>query len=183
MLGAEHLQFRTLTIDGELKAAVKVVKKWGFIGMKIKNVAALMGTLDDQDVVITLIATPESHTLFAVAVMYEGTKQWDAQLSHYQSINAALAAQYGEPVQLISEWESPYSLENNPLQAFKEDKATYGQLYAAPGGKVAVNMMYLDEKLCTIVTYVDELNVLLYKQEGGTETLLDDFDEPDDIIE
>lgn len=174
MLGEEHLMFRSLPIDGDLKTAVKTVKKWGFMGMKIKNIAALMGKLDNEDVMLTLMATPESHTLFSVTIIYEGTKQWDDSWAEYQTINAAVAAQYGEPTEIISKWESPYSMDNNPIQAFKEDKATYSSMYTAQGGKVVVNMVYIEEKICTIVAYIDEQNAALYKAEGGTENIIDE---------
>ena len=174
MLGEEHLMFRSLPIDGDLKTAVKTVKKWGFMGMKIKNVAALMGRLDNQDVILTLMATPESHTLFSVTIIYEGAKQWDDSWAEYQNINAAIAAQYGEPTEIISQWESPYSIDNNPMQAFKEDKVTYSSMYTAQGGKVVVNMVYIEEKICTIVAYIDEQNAALYKAEGGTENIIDE---------
>ena len=174
MLGEEHLMFRSLPIDGDLKTAVKTVKKWGFMGMKIKNVAALMGKLDNEDVILTLMATPESHTLFSVTIIYEGAKQWDDSWAEYQNINAAVAAQYGEPTEIISQWESPYSIDNNPMQAFKEDKVTYSSMYTAQGGKVVVNMVYIEEKICTIVAYIDELNAALYKAEGGTENIIDE---------
>lgn len=174
MLGEEHLMFRSLPIDGDLKTAVKTVKKWGFMGMKIKNVAALMGKLDNEDVILTLMATPESHTLFSVTIIYEGAKQWDDFWAEYQNINAAVAAQYGEPTEIISQWESPYSIDNNPMQAFKEDKVTYSSMYTAQGGKVVVNMVYIEEKICTIVAYIDEQNAALYKAEGGTENIIDE---------
>lgn len=174
MLGEEHLMFRSLPIDGDLKTAVKTVKKWGFMGMKIKNVAALMGRLDNQDVILTLMATPESHTLFSVTIIYEGAKQWDDSWAEYQNINASVAAQYGEPTEIISQWESPYSMDNNPMQAFKEDKVTYSSMYTAQGGKVVVNMVYIEEKICTIVAYIDEQNAALYKAEGGTENIIDE---------
>lgn len=174
MLGEEHLMFRSLPIDGDLKTAVKTVKKWGFMGMKIKNVAALMGRLDNQDVILTLMATPESHTLFSVTIIYEGAKQWDDSWAEYQNINAAVAAQYGEPTEIISQWESPYSIDNNPMQAFKEDKVTYSSMYTTQGGKVVVNMVYIEEKICTIVAYIDEQNAALYKAEGGTENIIDE---------
>lgn len=174
MLGKEHLMFRSLPIDGDLKTAVKTVKKWGFMGMKIKNVAALMGKLDNEDVILTLMATPESHTLFSVTIIYEGAKQWDDSWAEYQNINAAVAAQYGEPTEIISQWESPYSMDNNPMQAFKEDKVTYSSMYTAQGGKVVVNMVYIEEKICTIVAYIDEQNAALYKAEGGTENIIDE---------
>lgn len=174
MLGEEHLMFRSLPIDGDLKTAVKTVKKWGFMGMKIKNIAALMGKLDNEDVMLTLMATPESHTLFSVTIIYEGTKQWDDSWAEYQNINAAVAAQYGEPTEIISQWESPYSMDNNPMQAFKEDKVTYSSMYTTQGGKVVVNMVYIEEKICTIVAYIDEQNAALYKAEGGTENIIDE---------
>ena len=174
MLGEEHLMFRSLPIDGDLKTAVKTVKKWGFMGMKIKNVAALMGKLDNEDVILTLMATPESHTLFSVTIIYEGAKQWDDSWAEYQNINAAVAAQYGEPTEIISQWESPYSIDNNPMQAFKEDKVTYSSMYTTQGGKVVVNMVYIEEKICTIVAYIDEQNAALYKAEGGTENIINE---------
>ena len=70
ILAEQHLRFRTLPIDGDLKTAVKEVKKWGFMGMKIKNVAALVGTLDGEDVMVTIVATPETNTLFSATIIY-----------------------------------------------------------------------------------------------------------------
>ena len=58
--------------------------------------------------------------------------------------------------------------------AFKEDKVTYSSMYTAPGGKVVVNMVYIEEKICTIVAYIDEQNAALYKAEGGTENIIDE---------
>lgn len=174
MMGEKHMMFRTLPIDGDLKAAVKEVKKWGFMGMKIKNVAALMGTLDGEDVMLTLMATPKTNTLFSVTVIYEGAEQWNEQMVQYQAINATIAAQYGEPTDIISQWEEPYSIDNNPTQAFKENKATYGNVYTTPEGKVAVNIIYSDGKMCTIVAYIDDQNAALFKTEGGKETIIDE---------
>ena len=171
--------FRSLPIDGELKTAVKTVKKWGFMGMKIQNVAALVGTLDGEDVMLSLLATPESKTLFSVTVIYEGAKQWDESWTKYQAINAAIAAQYGEPSEVTSEWESPYSMENNPVQAFKEGKATHSCMYVAQGGKVVVSMVSIEDKICTIVAYIDEQNASLYTAEGGTENIIDENATPD----
>lgn len=167
LLAEEHMTFGNFVIDGPLKVAMKEMKKKGFMGMKIKNVGALIGTLDGEDVMITLMATPKTHTLFSVAVIYEGSDSWDKQWATYQKQNAALAEQYGEPTEVINEWEAPYSLENNPLQAFKEEKAQYGAVYASSNGYVAVNLVYVEGKMCIIIAYIDEKNKALYEQEGG----------------
>lgn len=167
MMGEKHMMFRSLPIDGDLKTAVKEVKKWGFMGMKIKNMAVLMGTLEGEDVMITLMATPKSNTLFSVSVIYEGVETWNEQMIMYERIKVSIAAKYGEPTDIINEWESPYSINNNPMQAFKEGKAMYGVVYSTKEGKVAVNIMYVDGKLCTMVAYVDEQNMALFEAEGG----------------
>ena len=182
IFGEKHLMFRTLPIDGELKTAVKEVKKWGFMGMKLKNVAAMMGTLDGEEVILTLMATPESKTLFSVAVLYEGADKWEEVLAQYNAVNAPLVAQYGEPTDLISEWEAPYSLENNPLQAIKDGKAKYGSAYTAESGTITVNLISTDGKMCILVAYIDKQNGILYKTEGGTEVLFNENEEGD-IIE
>ena len=174
MMGEKHMMFRSLPIDGDLKIAVKEVKKWGFMGMKIKNMAVLIGTLEGEDVMITLMATPKSNTLFSVSVIYEGVETWNEQMVMYERIKASIAAKYGEPTDIINEWESPYSLNNNPMQAFKEGKAMYGVVYSTKEGKVAVNIMYLDGKLCTMVAYVDEQNMALFEAEGGKDMVIDE---------
>ena len=173
MLGEKHMMFRTLPIDGDLKTAVKEVKKWGFMGMKIKNVAAMIGTLDGEDVLLTLMATPETNTLFSVTVIYEGAEQWEELMTKYQSINASMTAQYGEPTEIISKWEPPYSIDQTPILAFRENKATYGNVYTTPEGTVAVNIVYIEGKMCITIVYLDEQNVELYKTEGGIDIITD----------
>ena len=172
----KHMMFRTFPIDGDLKIAMKEVKKWGFMGMKIKNVAAMMGELDGEDVLLTLMATPETNTLFSVTVIYEGSNQWSEQMAQYQAINAKIAAQYGEPTELIDNWETPYSIDNNPIQAFMENKAMYGCVYSCAEGNVVVNIACAEGKMCTIVAYIDEQNGALFKAEGGEEFSLEESD-------
>ena len=174
MMGEKHMMFRSLPIDGDLKIAVKEVKKWGFMGMKIKNMAVLMGTLEGEDVMITLMATPKSNTLFSVSVIYEGVETWNEQMVMYEKIKASIAAKYGEPTDIINEWESPYSINNNPMQAFREDKVKYGVVYTADAGSVAVNIIYADGKVCTMVTYIDEQNIALFEAEGGKDMVIDE---------
>lgn len=174
MMGEKHMMFRSLPIDGDLKTAVKEVKKWGFMGMKIKNMAVLMGTLEGADVMITLMATPKSNTLFSVSVIYEGVETWNEQMVMYEKIKASIAAKYGEPTDIINEWKSPYSINNNPMQAFREDKVKYGVVYTADAGSVAVNIIYADGKVCTMVTYLDEQNMALFEAEGGKDMVIDE---------
>lgn len=174
LMAEKHMKFRTLTIDGELKTAMKEVKKWGFMGMKIKNVAAMVGELDGEDVLLTLVATPESLTLFSVTVIYEGVEQWEEQLAKYDAINASIAAQYGEATEVISEWETPYSVDNQPGQALRENKGSYGSVYSTAEGKVAVNIVCIDGKMCTMVAYIDEQNSALFLSEGGKDINISD---------
>ena len=174
MLGEQHLMFRTLPLDGKLKTAVKEVRSWGFMGLKIKNMAFLMGTLDGEEVMLTLIATPKTKTLFSVGVMYEDVENWETLMHQYQAINAALSAQYGEPSKVVNNFEPPYSIDNNPIEAFKENKAAYSTYYTVTGGTVAVDVLYSEGKLSTMVAYVDDQNAELLKEEGGEDFFTDE---------
>lgn len=169
LLGNEHMQFRSLPIDGNLKSAIKEVKKWGFMGMKMKNVGVLMGTLDNEEVMITLLATHESQTLFSVVVVYEGSNLWGELLTKYEAINATVAAQYGDPVEHMNKWEAPYSIDNHPIQAFKEGKAVYGSTYNADNGNVIVNVVCIEGKMGITVTYLDAKNQVRLQEEGGVD--------------
>lgn len=173
IVGEEHMMFRNMPIDGELKLAMKKVKDMGFMGMRMKNMGALMGTLDNEEVMITLMATPKTNTLFSVIVIYDGAEDWNSQLNQYKNINSSIAKKYGEPTELINQWESPYSINNNPIQAFKEDKAQYGAVYTTEQGNVSVNMVYVENEMCIMVTYIDNKNLTLYIDEGGQDM---DFD-------
>lgn len=174
MMGEKHMMFRTLPIDGELKTAVKEVKKWGFMGMKIKNVAALVGTLDGEEVMLTLMATPKTNTLFSVTIMHKTTDQWDKVMEQYQSVNASMTSKYGAPTETISQWEPPYSLDNNPVEGLKNNKAMYGCIYTTSEGKVAVNIIYIEGKLCIIEAYLDKQNTTLFTAEGGENITFDE---------
>ena len=174
MLGEQHLMFRTLPLDGKLKTAVKEVRSWGFMGLKIKNMAFLMGTLDGEEVMLTLIATPKTKTLFSVGVMYEDVENWETLMRQYQAINAPLSAQYGEPSKVVNNFEPPYSIDNNPIEAFKENKAAYSTYYTVTGGTVAVDVLYSEGKLSTMVAYVDDQNAELLKEEGGEDFFTDE---------
>ena len=182
MMGEGHLKFRTLPIDGKLKPALKEVRSWGFMGLKIKNMAFLMGTLDGQEVMVTLIATPKSNTLFSVGVMYDNVNSWEEEMIQYQAINTRLAAQYGEPSKRVQEFESPYSIAN-PIEAFAANKATYSTYYTAPGGSIAVDILYSEGKLSTMVAYVDEQNAALFKEEGGEDFFADESNIDMSVIE
>ena len=174
MLGEQHLMFKTLPIDGKLKTAVKEVRSWGFMGLKIKNMAFMMGTLDGEEVMLTFLATPKTKTLFSVSIMYDNVETWEALMQQYQAINTALAAQYGEPSKIVNKFEPPYSINDNPIEAFREDKASYSTFYTVTGGTVAVDVLYSEGKLSTMVAYVDEQNAELLKEEGGEDFFIDE---------
>lgn len=172
MMGQEHLMFKHIPIDGSLKSGMKQVRKMGFWGFKIDNMGMLMGDLDGEEVMLTLIATPKTKTLFCIAVMYDGYNTWEEAMARFDKLNAPLVQKYGEAKEIIDEWEEPYSRENNPIEAFKQDKGEYGLVYAAPEGEISLALGYDDGKLGVMIIYVDQQNYDLFEAEGGDENEL-----------
>ena len=56
------------------------------------------------------------------------------------------------------------------------EKAKYGSVYSTPEGKVAINMVYIADKVCTMVAYIDQQNAALFEAEGGKDMNLNDSD-------
>lgn len=169
--GQDHLMFRHIPIDGKLKVGMKEFKKMGLSGIRIENIGLLMGQLDGEEAMVTLMSTPKTKTLFCVAIMYDGYNTWEEAMVKFEKHNASLAAKYGEPKEFINKWEEPYSIENNPLQGLKEDKGEYTIMYACEQGEIALGIAYDEGKLGILIAYMDKQNYELFENEGG-----EDFD-------
>lgn len=167
VMGENHLMFHNIPIDGPLKTGMKQVKKMGFMGIKIDNIGMLMGTLDGEEVMLTLMATPKTKTIFCIAIMYDDYNTWEELMNKYKKVNELLIKKYGEPKEIINNWEAPFSLDNNPIQALKEEKGEYGAVYSTEHGEVSVGIAFAEEKLCILEVYVDTKNYELFEAEGG----------------
>jgi hypothetical protein len=69
----------------------------------------------------------------------------------------------------MNKWEAPYSIDNHPIQAFKEGKAVYGSTYNADNGNVIVNVVCIEGNMGITVTYLDAKNQVRLQEEGGVD--------------
>ncbi len=171
MNSQEHLKFYNIPIDGELKNAVKLVKKeLGLKGIRIKNIGALMGEIDGEEVMVALIGDPESKIWCCAFVNYNVAENWDELWQKYQTINATLEAQYGEPEEITEKWEEPYSPTNNPILALQEGKAIIESIYVSEQGFIAAQISGSNS---IMVAYMDKINItMLHENEGGFDKIL-----------
>ncbi len=171
MNSQEHLKFYNIPIDGELKNAVKLVKKeLGLKGIRIKNIGALMGEIDGEEVMVALIGDPESKIWCCAFVNYNVAENWDELWQKYQTINATLKAQYGEPEEITEKWEAPYSPTNNPILALQEGKAIIESIYVSEQGFIAAQISGSNS---IMVAYMDKINItMLHENEGGFDKIL-----------
>lgn len=171
MNSQEHLKFYNIPIDGELKNAVKLVKKeLGLKGIRIKNIGALMGEIDGEEVMVALIGDPESKIWCCAFVNYNVAENWDELWQKYQTINATLKAQYGEPEEITEKWEAPYSPTNNPILALQEGKAIIESIYVSEQGFIAAQISGSNS---VMVAYMDKINItMLHENEGGFDKIL-----------
>lgn len=180
--GQEHLKFYNIPIDGDLKTAVKLVKKeLGLKGIRIKNIGMLMGELDGEEVYVALLGTPDSKIWCSAFVNYDGADTWDELWAKYQTINASLKAKYGEPAKVTENWETPFSPTNNPIQALKENKAILESWYFTEQGFI---MAVISDSLSIMVAYVDKENIsLLNTTEGALDKMLGGLEDIDKLFE
>lgn len=171
MNSQEHLKFYNIPIDGELKNAVKLVKKeLGLKGIRIKNIGALMGEIDGEEVMVALIGDPKSKIWCCAFVSYNVAENWDELWQKYQTINATLKVQYGEPEEITEKWEAPYSPTNNPILALQEGKAEIESIYVSEQGFIAAQISGSNS---VMVAYMDKINItMLHENEGGFDKIL-----------
>ena len=178
MNSQEHLKFYNIPIDGELKNAVKLVKKeLGLKGIRIKNIGALMGEIDGEEVMVALIGDPKSKIWCCAFVNYNVAENWDELWQKYQTINATLKAQYGEPEEITEKWEAPYSPTNNPILALQEGKAKIESIYVSEQGFIAAQISGSNS---VMVAYMDKINItMLHENEGGFDKILEGLENVD----
>ena len=178
MNSQEHLKFYNIPIDGELKNAVKLVKKeLGLKGIRIKNIGALMGEIDGEEVMVALIGAPKSKIWCCAFVSYNVAENWDELWQKYQTINATLKAQYGEPEEITEKWEAPYSPTNNPILALQEGKAKIESRYVSEQGFIAAQISGSNS---VMVAYMDKINItMLHENEGGFDKILEGLENVD----
>lgn len=155
-----HMKFKGIEIDGKLPVVVKQLEEKGYVKVsEDKEYVALYGTFTGQNAVIGVYATPISKTVSRIAVIYpESGESWMILSGQYEGLKDRLTNKYGEPSEVIENFEYPYSPTEYPLQAFQLEKATYKTRFITENGGVTLSIIHYQMTTAVCLIYWDKTN-------------------------
>lgn len=160
---SNHLTFKGIPINGTLNQFSNQLVKKGFTKMYSENGQAILqgdfagykncyvavSTLDQEDVV------------YMVGVMFPDLDQWALLESNYLKLKEMLTMKYGEPIDVVEEFQSTYQprTDNEKLHKLKFDECTYKSIFESEKGRIFLTISHESVMKCFVVLgYVDGIN-------------------------
>lgn len=138
----EHLDFRGVPIDGKLADFVVKMEKLGYtVDKKIDNVVIMNGKFTNKPAEIYILATPQTKTVWKVAVHFDDAVSWSSLKSMYREYKELYTKKYGSPSNSFEFFKDPYyEGDGYELQALRKEKCTYVTYYEVEAGFLAIRM-------------------------------------------
>lgn len=167
----EHVKFKGIEIDGNIKEFMKKMKKADFsydraysnkITSSTDNVILMSGKFTDKVCDAYILITPKSKIVCKVVIHFT-RKTWDELKKEYFDTKDIFSQKYGNPFSELECFEYPYyEGDRNELQALKDGKCKYYSFYKAKNGGIVVEI----SKFNTVsITYGNDINLKKGKQE------------------
>ena len=164
-----HMTYDGIELNGKIENVVRQLGKKGYTLVSQKDGVVMMaGTFMEQPVMLAPIYTPIAKTVYRIAVMYPDDKNsWPLLSNRYADLKARLIREYGEPDEVIEQFDSPYSAQNDPLKAFELKKATYKTSFKTKNGSVTLNISSYSAGIVVNLIYTDKKNEAKLEAEMG----------------
>ncbi len=161
-----HFTFKGIPIDGALNPFVTQLKKQGFSVVSVTSSDAILkGKFTDQDVHILVQAS--YNKVYGVTVSYEKKDTWNAVKAEYERMKLMLVGKYGDPMEVIEEFESPYREgSGSELLALRKDKCTYMAQYASESGNGMIRLK-ISSDASIAIHYVDTMNYIFVSEKAA----------------
>lgn len=158
----EHLEFKSIPIDGTSSSFVESLTKAGFKKIKQTSEGILLsGTFTGKECSVIVETSTISQTPHSVYVLLEEESDWATLKNDYNTIKKGLTLKYGKPTKVKEEYRSPYKEgDGYPYMAFKGGYADWYSVYTTSLGVIE---LYIREQgyssLSVIIKYADNANV------------------------
>lgn len=140
----EHLKFKGVPIDGTLIEYVAAMKKSGFtlIGTE-DGIAMLKGDFAAYKDCVIGVATLKGIDLVSkISVIFPNHETWANLASNYFNLKELLIAKYGEPSEVIEEFNTYKEPEddNSRMYAVRMDKYKYQTSFELENGSIQLSI-------------------------------------------
>lgn len=165
---SEHLSFKGVPIDGTLNAFTKAMTTKGFETITAEDGTILLygdfagykgclltvSTLDNADIVNRII------------VCFPSRETWEPLYDNYTTIKDMLSIKYGQPEDVVEEFESPYYISDNNdrMHEVIMDRYKYISTFVTDKGDIELSISHLPYiGCCVTLVYYDKINSKLIR--------------------
>lgn len=172
MAQSEHLEFKSVPIDGHIDKFVSDLKKQGYEELHRFDAGVVMkGKFTGKDADIFILPTVKTKTVWKVSAQIGEDESWQSLKSKYYEYIKLYSSKYGEPSSHYEFFSDPYyEGDGYELQALKKDKCTYWTAYTLTNGVLTVSITSQGK---ISLSYEDSKNAELMKQEKKSNALDD----------
>lgn len=170
----EHLTFKGIPIDGNIKNFTAQLKRKGFELLDFgnsNNTAALQGEFAGKDCTVLVLATHKDLTVCKILAFTSKYISWYSVKRSYLDYQELYTKKYGRPLRHFEFFSEPYyEGDGFELQALKKEKCTYSSFWEMDNGFVSVN---IDDDASIRFVYEDKTNMNIYSNEKEQNQLND----------
>ncbi len=160
---SEHLTFKGVPINGTLSQYVAKMKAAGFsyVGEQ-DGTAMLKGDFAGfKNCIIGVNTLKGVNVVSAIGVIFPEREDWSMLESDYNSLKAMLTEKYGEPTEVVEEFENNYSSRSSSskMLALATDECTWFTTFTTDKGKIQLSLIkfnYLSGAV--LLKYFDKIN-------------------------
>jgi hypothetical protein len=159
--------FDGVKIGGTLAQMRFKLEQKGYKLDEVKNNAVWMnGTLANKKVLIGIVGTPKSKTVWKVVAYFDAKNDWYNLKNEFESINNILAKKYGETETCFRFFSTPYyEGDGYEISALANDKVSFACYYEnKEEGKLTISIE-MHSTACILLSYEHIQNSLLMKKE------------------
>ena len=138
---SEHLTFKGIPIEGSMTEFCQKLKAKGFTSIGSENNLALfMGDFTGRNATIGVTATDDGKSVFAVAVLFDPSGEWNTLVNTYNYYKDLYTRKYGNPT--ISKEKNPaHSDSNTALMAeVHQGTVVWGSAWEVTGGNIELSI-------------------------------------------
>ena len=138
---SEHLSFKGIPIEGSMSEFCQKLKAKGFTSIGSENNLALfMGDFTGRNATIGVTATDDGKNVFAVAVLFDPSDEWNTLVNTYSYYKDLYTRKYGKPT--ISKEKNPaYSDSNTALMAeVHRGRVVWTNAWEVTGGDIELSI-------------------------------------------
>ena len=138
---SEHLSFKGIPIEGSMSEFCQKLKAKGFTSIGSENNLALfMGDFTGRNATIGVTATDDGKNVFAVAVLFDPSDEWNTLVNTYSYYKDLYTRKYGKPT--ISKEKNPALSDSNTalLAEVHQGSVVWASAWEVTGGDIELSI-------------------------------------------